>query len=53
MATPYLTRMSSASITARVITGMPSALASCISGFSAEIALEYTTTSEPCTFSRR
>ncbi len=51
MATPYFTRMSSESISARVMTGMPRARASVISGLSARIALEYTTTSTPEMFS--
>ena len=40
IATPYFTRISSASISARVITGMPSARASVSSGLSGWIALE-------------
>jgi hypothetical protein len=40
IATPYLTRISSASISARPMTGMPSARASRSSGFVGLIALE-------------
>jgi hypothetical protein len=47
MATPYFTRISSASISARGMTGMPRARASTSSGLSGRIALEKTTTSTP------
>ncbi len=40
IATPYFTRISSASISARGMTGVPSSRASTISGFSWLIALE-------------
>ena len=40
IATPYFTRMSSASISARPMTGMPSARASVSSGLSGRMALE-------------
>ena len=53
MATPYLTRISSANISARPMTGVPLARASRISGLSGEMALEKTTTSAPRTFSGR
>ena len=52
-AMPTRRRISSASISARAITGMPRARASAISGLSALIAEEITTTSAPPTFAAR
>ena len=43
-ATPYFSRISSASISARGITGMPRRRASCTSGLSLRTAVEATTT---------
>ena len=50
IATPYFTRINSANISAREITGIPRFLALTISGLVGSIALENTTTSEPITF---
>ena len=47
MAMPYLSRMSSASISARGITGMPRCRATCTSTLSRATAEEYTTTWAP------
>ena len=52
-ATPSLTRISSPSISARGMTGMPRARAAATSGLSARTALEMTTTSACATFSGR
>ena len=52
-ATPYFTRISSASISARGMTGMSRARAAATSGLSARTALETTTTSARATFSAR
>ena len=52
-ATPSLTRMSSPSISARGMTGMPRARAAATSGLSCRTALETTTTSAVATFSAR
>ena len=49
-ATPYLRRISSASISARGITGMPSRRASTTSGLSGRTAVEITTTCAPSTW---
>ncbi len=46
-ATPYLSRISSASISARGITGTPRRRASATSGFSFRTAVEVTTTCAP------
>ena len=51
IAMPYFSRINSASISARWITGMCSSCARATSGFSAEIAELVTTTSAPLTFS--
>ena len=50
-ATPYLSRISSASISARGMTGTPSRRASSTSGFRLRTAVEVTTTWAPCTCS--
>ena len=51
--TQYFTRISSASISARGMIGISSTRARWISGFFSSMALEYTTTSAPSTFSAR
>ena len=50
IATPYLSRISSASISARGITGTPRRRASLTSGFDGRTAVEVTTTWAPPTF---
>jgi hypothetical protein len=52
-ATPYFTRINSASSSARAMTGIPLLSASTSSGLSGLMALEYTTTSLPTTFAAR
>ena len=49
-AMPYLSRISSASISARGMTGMPRCRATCTSMLSRDTAEEYTTTWAPATF---
>ncbi len=49
-ATPYLRRISSASISARGITGIPARRASTTSGLSGRTAVEVTTTCAPATW---
>jgi hypothetical protein len=50
IAMPYFMRMSSASISARPMTGIPAARAASSSGLSGFTALEYTTTCAPSMF---
>jgi len=53
MSTQYFTRINSASISARGMIGISSSRARMISGLFLSIALEYTSTSAPSTFSAR